>query len=317
MFNFLKRKRVLRYFKIIKSAIFEREFKDFLQTVKFYKNKISLIFEFPESKTPKEAHHFEKEVKNITKIAGFKEKNVSVLIHSKTQKEAPINEPDEKLVLKGVKGVKNIICVAACKGGVGKSTASINLAHDFKEKGFKVGLLDGDIYGPSIPIMLGIENLKPEIENGMMIPIEKDGIKVISMGFFVKNEDALMWRGPMITKSLRSFFEGVNWGDLDLLVVDLPPGTGDVYISLLSNYKINGVLMVSTPHTVALEELKKTIQLFKKFNIKILGILENMIEKDSGHDFKNGNFKMKKYEFTKDGFIKMNLNFADKIKLDD
>jgi ATP-binding protein involved in chromosome partitioning len=302
MFNFVKRKKLLKTLKNFKSAVLKERFENFLKMVRFEKDSASLIFETPK-KAKQELESFEDEVKNIAKLSGFKENCVSIIVSS-TKSPEPIYEP--------LKGIKRIMCVASCKGGVGKSTVAINLAKDYAEKGLKVGLLDADIYGPSIPIMLNISNEELKTINGKLIPIEKEGISVISMGFLVKNEDALMWRGAMITKTLRSLFEGVLWGELDVLVVDLPPGTGDVYISLLTNYQVSGVLLVSSPHLVSLEEMKKTIQLFKKFNVKILGVVENMIENgDKSSEFE---FKAERQKFKKEGYVRLNLNFAETLK---
>jgi ATP-binding protein involved in chromosome partitioning len=310
MFNFLKRRRLLKALQSLNSAVLEEKFASFLKMIKFEKSRASLLFETrPEEKTKVES--FEKEVKNLGILAGFKEKALSVIVSSlapSTPKPA-VNSP----VVKPLSGVKNVICIASCKGGVGKSTVAINLAKDYAEKGLRVGLLDADIYGPSIPIMLQIDDVKPQIREGKMVPIIKDGISVASMGFMVKNEDALMWRGAMVTKALKSLFEGVLWEELDILVVDLPPGTGDVYISLLTSYEISGVLMVSSPHIVSLEEMKKTIQLFKKFDIKTLGLVENMIE--NGKSSSDSQFKAERQEFQKEGFVRLNLNFAKKIPL--
>lgn len=307
MLNFIKRRRIIKNLNKLKSGVLLENFRNFLTNIKFDKEKVSLIFQFSEKKQGFE--NFEQEVKNIALSSGFKEKEVSIVIANSIAKQ----KEGESIANLEVKGIKNIVCVASCKGGVGKSTIAINLAKDYAEKGFKVGLLDADIYGPSIPIMLEIEDKKPEILNGKILPIETEGIKLVSIGFLVKNEDALMWRGPMITKTIRSFFEGVAWGELDLLVVDLPPGTGDIYISLLNSYKIKGVLMVSSPHKVSTEELKKTVALFKKFNVPILGIVENMIEVEDATS--NSDFKVKRQSFKKEGFIRTNLNFSEKLKI--
>jgi ATP-binding protein involved in chromosome partitioning len=312
MLYFAKRRRILKNLNTLKSAVLGENFKNFLTTINFAEKKVSLMFELPK-KDEIFFDNFEREVRNIAEISGFKEKDISVILTNSLEKkpESPPFETKAKEEVLPLKSVKNIICVASCKGGVGKSTIAINLAKDYAEKGFKVGLLDADIYGPSIPIMLDISNEKLEMQDGKIIPTIKDDIKIVSMGFFVKNEDALMWRGAMITKMIHSFFDGVNWGELDLLVVDLPPGTGDVYISLLTSYQVSGVLMVSSPHQVSIEELKKTTNLFKKFNIPMLGVVENMIETEGESSVFD--FKVKRETFKKHGFVRTNLNFAEKF----
>lgn len=172
--------------------------------------------------------------------------------------------------------VKNIIPIASGKGGVGKSTVSVNLALALSQDGARVGLMDADVYGPSIPTLLGI-TASPEVdEQNRMTPVEQQGLKVISMGFFMKPEDAIVWRGPMLHKTVQQFLGGVVWGDLDYLIVDLPPGTGDVQLSLCQSIPITGAVIVSTPQDVALNVAQKAIAMFKKLNAPILGIIENM-----------------------------------------
>ena len=179
-------------------------------------------------------------------------------------------------------GVKHIIAVASGKGGVGKSTIAANLAVALAKKGKKVGLLDADIYGPSVPIMFGLENDQPkatEVDGKTkVLPINQHGIKILSIGFFVKPEQALIWRGPMASNALNQLFNDAVWGDLDFMIVDLPPGTGDVHLTLCQSYPITGAIVVSTPQQVALADVKKAVSMFKqeKINIPIMGILENM-----------------------------------------
>jgi len=173
--------------------------------------------------------------------------------------------------------VKNIIAVAAGKGGVGKSTVSTNLALALRSYGATVGLLDADIYGPSVPTMLG----EPEIPAGnkvgnQIVPAVHFGIKVISVGFFVERDGAVVWRGPMIHKLLQQFVEDVEWGELDYLVIDLPPGTGDAQLSLSQLIPVTGAVIVTTPQEVALIDVIKAVSMFKKVEIPILGVVENM-----------------------------------------
>lgn len=177
---------------------------------------------------------------------------------------------------RSIPGVKHIIAVASGKGGVGKSTVSVNLATALHQQGYKVGILDTDIYGPSVPTMLNVHDHPQVDENQKMIPIDAQGMKIMSFGFFAPEDTAVIWRGPMIMKALQQFFWDVNWGDLDFLVLDLPPGTGDVQLTLVQNLPISGAVVVTTPQNVALLDAAKGIAMFQKTNVPILGIVENM-----------------------------------------
>jgi ATP-binding protein involved in chromosome partitioning len=189
------------------------------------------------------------------------------------------NRKDNKAVLSGV---KNIIMVASGKGGVGKSTVATNLALGLAQEGAKVGLLDADIYGPSIPIMLGIRDERPKMIDvdgkGMIVPIERYGIKAMSIGLLVDEKQAVIWRGPMASSALKQFISDVYWGDLDYLIIDLPPGTGDVHLTLVQAVPVTGAIIVTTPQAVAAADAKKAIMMFKQqnINVPILGIVENM-----------------------------------------
>ncbi len=172
--------------------------------------------------------------------------------------------------------IKNIIPIASGKGGVGKSTVTANLAHALASTGAAVGVMDADVYGPSIPTILGVRSQPQVDERNRITPVTQDGLKVISMGFFMKPEEAVIWRGPMLHKTIQQFLGGVEWGSLDYLLVDLPPGTGDVQLSLCQMIPITGAVIVSTPQDVALNVAQKAIAMFKKLNAPILGIIENM-----------------------------------------
>ena len=174
-----------------------------------------------------------------------------------------------------IPGVKEVVAVASGKGGVGKSTVSANLALALVKTGLKVGLMDADVYGPSIPTILGITD-KPASVNDRIIPVEKYGIKVISMGFFIPANDAVIWRGPMLHKMIQDFLGVVDWGELDVLLIDLPPGTGDIQLSLCQTIPLTGAVIVSTPQDVAWNVAQKAIVMFDKLNTPILGIVENM-----------------------------------------
>ncbi|MDD2844375.1 MAG: iron-sulfur cluster carrier protein ApbC [Rhodoferax sp.] len=172
--------------------------------------------------------------------------------------------------------VKNIVAVASGKGGVGKSTTAVNLALALAAEGANVGILDADIYGPSIPMMMGIEG-RPESEDGQtMEPMENYGVQVMSIGFLVAQDEAMIWRGPMATQALEQLLRQTNWKDLDYLIVDMPPGTGDIQLTLSQRVPMTGAVVVTTPQDIALLDAKKGIKMFEKVGVPILGIVENM-----------------------------------------
>lgn len=179
-------------------------------------------------------------------------------------------------------GVKNIIAVASGKGGVGKSTVATNLAVAMAKTGARVGLLDADIYGPSVPKMLGVEGARPQIKKinnrDLIIPAESYGVKLLSIGFFVKAEDALIWRGAMATGALNQLINDAAWGDLDYLFIDLPPGTGDIHLTMVQAVPVTGAVIVTTPQNVALADALKGVGMFRtdKINVPVLGMIENM-----------------------------------------
>jgi ATP-binding protein involved in chromosome partitioning len=175
-----------------------------------------------------------------------------------------------------VPGIRRIVAVASGKGGVGKSTVSVNLACGLQHLGAKVGLLDCDIYGPSIPLMMGVHERPTISEQEKMVPPSRHGVKLMSMGFLVEGDQPVIWRGPMIMKTIQQFFSAVEWGDLDLLLVDLPPGTGDAQLSLCQTVPLDGGVIVTTPQEASLGVVRKGIAMFQKVNVPILGIVENM-----------------------------------------
>lgn len=178
---------------------------------------------------------------------------------------------------KPIEGVKKIIVVSSGKGGVGKSTVSSNLALALAQTGAQVGLLDADIYGPSIPRMFGALNQKPQVTREQKIqPLIRYGLKLMSMGFLIEEENAVVWRGPMLFKAMDQFFRDVMWGELDYLVIDLPPGTGDVQLSIAQKVPVAGAVTVCTPQNVALADVKKSVDMFKRLNVPIIGLIENM-----------------------------------------
>jgi ATP-binding protein involved in chromosome partitioning len=220
------------------------------------------------------------------------EVDIMKTIHDKVYEKAKITvnvkvEAPEKPkvnVIKGnaIPGINNIIAVASGKGGVGKSTVTANLAVSLQKMGFKVGVLDADIYGPSIPIMFDVEKERPlavDIQGkSKMKPIENYGVKILSIGFFTQPDQAVVWRGPMAAKALNQMIFDAHWGEIDFLLIDLPPGTGDIHLSIMQSLPITGAVIVSTPQVVALADAKKGVAMFQQesISVPVLGIIENM-----------------------------------------
>ncbi len=173
-----------------------------------------------------------------------------------------------------IEGIKNIIAVGSAKGGVGKSTIAINIASQLS-KTHKVGFLDLDIYGPSLPLMVGTKTT-PKIINNQLIPIEKFNMKLMSFGFLNQGDAPAIWRGPMVAKLTNQFFDNVDWGELDFLIIDLPPGTGDIQLTLAQKLSLDGAIIITTPQQISLEDVRKGSEMFKKVNVPIIGIIENM-----------------------------------------
>ena len=212
---------------------------------------------------------------NAVKILVNKEAVVTVNFTSNTS----TNRKDAKTILNGV---KNIIAVVSGKGGVGKSTVASNFALALAESGAKVGLMDADIYGPSQHIMFGLRGERPMMRDvdgkGLIMPIEKFGIKMMSIGLLIDEKQAVVWRGPMVSSAIRQFVSDVDWGDLDYLVIDMPPGTGDIHLTVVQTVPVTGVIVVTTPQLVALADAKKGIAMFSQAQLKVpvIGLVENM-----------------------------------------
>lgn len=221
------------------------------------------------------------------------EVDIIKVIHEKVYEKAKVKvnikveapaKPENPNLIKGksIPGISNIIAVSSGKGGVGKSTITANLAVALAKMGFKVGILDADIYGPSMPIMFDVENAKPisvEVDGkSKMKPVSSYGVELLSIGFFTKPDQAVIWRGPMAAKALNQMIFDANWGEIDFMLIDLPPGTGDIHLSIMQSLPITGAVVVSTPQAVALADAKKGVAMFQNENIKVpvLGIIENM-----------------------------------------
>ncbi len=175
-----------------------------------------------------------------------------------------------------ITGVKNLVAVASGKGGVGKTTVAVNLAIALKNMGNAVGLLDADVYGPNVPVMLGTNEQPRAVDERTIIPVEAHGLKMISMGLLNPGDKPLVWRGPMLHSVIQQFLRSTQWGALDYLIVDLPPGTGDVQLTLIQSVSVTGAVVVTTPSIVALADVRKAIEMFRQVNVEILGVVENM-----------------------------------------
>ncbi len=215
-----------------------------------------------------------------------------------------------------IKGIKNIIAVASGKGGVGKSTTAVNLAVAMAQQGHQIGLLDADIYGPSIPNMMGLKGRKPEVDatSKILYPLENFAVKMMSIGFLIDDDQAMIWRGPMVAGALGQLLKDVAWGELDVLIIDMPPGTGDAQLTLSQTVPVTGAVVVTTPQDIALIDCKKGIQMFDKVHVPTLGIVENMSVficphcHTESHIFDQGGAESLSSQFNTDIIAKIPLN---------
>lgn len=227
------------------------------------------------------AMHIKKRAEDDIKKLIHEKFSLDAVVKVNIKVETPTQNPNE-IKGKAIPGISNIIAVASGKGGVGKSTVTANLAVTLAKMGFKVGVLDADIYGPSMPIMFDVENEKPisvEVDGkSKMKPVESYEIKILSIGFFTAPSQAVIWRGPMASKALNQMIFDADWGQLDFMLIDLPPGTGDIHLSIMQSLPITGAVVVSTPQAVALADAKKGVSMFlsDSINVPVLGIIENM-----------------------------------------
>ena len=250
-------------------------------------------------------------IQNIENIT-----SVNVIL---TSEKVPKTNPTKRFKINADK----IIAIASGKGGVGKTTFAVNYAVTLKKIGYKVGILDADIYGPNVPRMMEISD-KPEFSNNnKLIPLNNYGVKCMSIGFLISDDTPAIWRGPMITKALEQMFNSVEWGELDYLIIDLPPGTGDVQLTLAQNSKLSGSIIISTPQEVALIDVRKGMNMFNKVNVPILGIVENMSyficdSCNQRHEiFSNGNVKKEAEKFKIDFLGKLPINKNLRIQSDE
>ena len=250
------------------------------------KGSISFVLEVPADKGKRMEPVRESAVRILEKLPGVNRVSVVMTAHSDKAPQTVSKDPPPDLRLGGhpqaetnwvnLEGVKKIVAVASGKGGVGKSTVSLNLAVSLVKLGYKVGLLDADIHGPSLPIMAGVSSKPYSPDGKTIIPLEVFGIKMMSIGFLLPKEEAIIWRGPMLMGALQQMLQQVKWGDLDILLVDLPPGTGDVQLTLCQRFQLSGAIIVCTPQDLALADARRAITMFQKLKSPILGIVENM-----------------------------------------
>lgn len=260
--------------KNVEKIVSELGAKDWIRNFQIFGDKLII-----DAVSPSPAMHDKKKLETAI-INAFNEKmpqlNVQVNIIVDAKNALPQIRGNE------IKGIKNIVAIASGKGGVGKSTVTTNIAVSLHKMGFKVGVLDADIYGPSMPVMFDIEDAKPksvQIEGkSKMIPIDSYGIKILSIGFFADIDQAVVWRGAMASKALHQLIHDAQWGELDFLLIDLPPGTGDIHLSIVQEVPVTGAVIVSTPQTVALADARKGVGMFKMeaINVPVLGFVENM-----------------------------------------
>lgn len=255
----------------------------FIENIIEEENKITIVLNFHKVRDPFSVK-IKKQVEEILKKE-YPQKDITVYITEKSisQERKAKEDAIEKMHSNTTTAnIKHVIVIASGKGGVGKSTVTSNLAISLSQAGYRVGVLDADIYGPSQAKMLGVEDFIPDAQNidgvDYIIPAENYGIKIMSIAMFIKKEDALLWRGTMANSALRQLIHQTQWGELDFLLIDLPPGTGDIHLSIINELKIHGAIIVSTPQQVAVDDVRRGVELFRNDNVKIpvLGIIENM-----------------------------------------
>ncbi|MDW8236997.1 MAG: Mrp/NBP35 family ATP-binding protein [Aquificaceae bacterium] len=255
------------------TTVGERRLSELVKDVKMISGKVEIIYNLPAGVDgPAISDATKSALKSLPEV-----KEVSIRFSQQEVRSQPVTT-SPIFSRRSVPGIGRLIAVASGKGGVGKSTVATNIAIALSKLGNKVGLLDADIYGPSVPTLVGLKNERVHInEQNKLLPLEAYGLKVLSIGFLLPSEDTpVIWRGPMLMRALTQFLFDVEWGELDFLVLDLPPGTGDVQLTLAQNVKIDGAIIVTTPQDLALADVRKAVSMFKEVNIPILGVVENM-----------------------------------------
>ncbi|MBM62537.1 MAG: hypothetical protein CL484_06265 [Acidobacteria bacterium] len=241
---------------------------NFVKDLRVEDGDVSFAIELTTPACPVKEQMHDEAVAAVSRLDGVTKVTVDM-----TANVRAVDSPEAGKVL--IDGVKNVVAVGAGKGGVGKSTVAVNLALALSRCGGRVGVIDADVYGPNIPIMLGIST-QLETDGKKIVPARSHGIPVVSMGFLTKDETPIIWRGPMLHGVVKQFFHDVRWGELDYLVVDMPPGTGDVALSLSQSVPVSGAVVVTTPQVVSLADSRRAVAMYKKLNVPVLGLVENM-----------------------------------------
>ena len=239
----------------------------FVKDVTIESGKVSFTIELTTPACPVKEEFRRQATDLVSAMDGVTDVRVNITSNVRAQKRSG---------MQAIPGIRNIIAVASCKGGVGKSTTAVNLAVALARTGARTGLLDADIYGPSIPRMMGLAGRQPGVKDKTILPLVNFGVATISIGFLVSEEQAVIWRGPMVAGALTQLLNDVAWGELDYLVIDLPPGTGDAQLTLTQNVPVTASVIVTTPQDIALSDARKGIAMFRKVNVPVLGIVENM-----------------------------------------
>ncbi len=267
----MKNNQILELLKTIKYPGFSRDIVSFgmVKDIKVIEDNVKIYLNIS-------AQNDEKKQLIIKDIEDLLIPKVNSLKINLTEDKLPPIQTENKNIAKGLDNVKNIIAIASGKGGVGKSTIAVNLACALAKNKFKVGLLDLDIYGPSLPIALNLFDQPKMTHDKKLIPLEKYGMQVMSFGFISGNKTPVIWRGPLVSRMTEQFFMDVEWGSLDFLILDLPPGTGDIQLTLTQKIKMTGSIIVTTPQDIALSDVRKGADMFRKVNTPVLGVIENM-----------------------------------------
>ncbi|HKJ84203.1 MAG TPA: iron-sulfur cluster carrier protein ApbC [Mariprofundaceae bacterium] len=238
----------------------------FVKDLSIESGRVSFTIELTTPACPVKEQFRQQATELVGAIAGVQDVHVNITSQVQSGKSG----------VTAIPGIKNIIAVASGKGGVGKSTTAVNLAVALAQTGARTGLLDADIYGPSIPSMMGLADKEPELREKTLIPLENYGVRTISIGFLIDEDQAVIWRGPMVAGALTQLLNDVAWGDLDYLVIDMPPGTGDAQLTLAQKVPVTGAVIVTTPQDIAVADARKGIAMFQKVNVPVLGLVENM-----------------------------------------